>query len=123
MKEESKFKLKAFLWDQFVSPIVSVFNVDQIYIILTVFAFLSIFLKIPKYILPLLIIQFIVAIYKLVIYYRSGEFIKNYRDAQFKKKNIPNYRETIKKIRKEKKELISPVNEISEVKIEETKTP
>lgn len=97
-----RYKLRAFLWDQFILPLGVVFNIKHIKTALLIIAIFDV-LVLRNYWYSYLIPGFLLLI--LIIYddiyksWKSGEFIRNYRDHKY-----PEYRKAIKEVRKARKE-------------------
>lgn len=98
MNEQEKFRIKVFFWDQLIRPIKSLLYIDQINALL-VAALIVNLLFIRKAWLSLLIASMLLtfSIINLVKYYRSGEYIGNYRKERYSK-----FKQAIKEIKKEK---------------------
>ena len=84
MEEVNKFRIKAFLWDLFILPIYSFFTTEQLRSIMIAILIINIFIfksAIIFYIFIILVI--ITATLDLIRYYKSGEFIHNYRKYKY----------------------------------------
>lgn len=95
-----KYKLKAFLWDQFILPLYSIFKLEQLMAIIIAVLVLN-FISFKSSILFLIssILLIAMSIFDIVKYYKSGEFLKNYREHKY-----PEYRKAIKDIRRKRKQ-------------------
>lgn len=103
MEESKKARLKIFLWDLFIRPIVVFVNIHQIKaILISIIFILIIIFKQDKIPLILLGILTIIYIYELFKYYKSGEFMYQYRAYKSGKNRYGDYRKVMKQIRKEK---------------------
>lgn len=109
MREEDKIRLKIFFWDQFVRPLYVFQSLSFLKILLLVLLFFGIAVNFP--ILIIFIIGSLLGIifaYELHKYYKSGEFIYNYRKFNYK-----DYKKDVAKLKKYRdKDLIK--QEISE---------
>lgn len=96
--ELKDYRLRIFLWDQLIRPIKKIANrnIFQSFLIaLIIINFIS-FKSLYIFWISIILVAFI-SIMDIIKYYKSGEYIKNYR-----KEKYPEYRKTIKKLKKEK---------------------
>ena len=98
MDEAKKYRLKAFVWDQFIRPFKLVFNMYQLQILLLVVVVISVILKLNGLFWFSMILTFILVFYDLYKYYKSGKFMENYRNEKY-----PDYRKAIKAKRRAEK--------------------
>jgi hypothetical protein len=99
MDPEKKYKIKAFLWDLFIRPIYTLFDLSQINSIVVGFLIFNVLVlksELLYWILAVLLIIFLII--DLVKYYKSGKYVDNLRKHKY-----PEYRAAIKKVRAEKK--------------------
>lgn len=98
MKPETKYNIKAFLWDQIVRPIRIVFNANFMRLLFLAMIFISIIiLKSTVMFVIFLISTLITYVYELIKYYKSGEYKANYRKYRY-----PDYKKAIKEMKKSK---------------------
>jgi len=109
MNTENKYKIKAFLWDQFVRPISMLFNSNFLKFFLVIFmAYLIITKRNIILFFISAIILLITILFDIVKYYRSGEFIYNYRKYKY-----PQYRDYIKEVKKNKTKGLNSLNHLN----------
>ena len=84
MDEAKKYKIKAFLWDQLVRPIRLLLNIHQLKALLIALTILSVVVfKSTKLFFGVIIPLAIIFGYELYQYYKSGEYIHNYRTYKY----------------------------------------
>jgi len=102
-KAFKRYKRKAFLWDQFWLPLKElIFNIKHIKAALSIIAIVDLFVfrdYLYSYIIPGLLWLILVLYDDIYKSWKSGEFIKNYRDHKY-----PEYRKAIKEVRRARKE-------------------
>ncbi len=104
MKEEIKFKLKAFLYYIFIQPLISKYYIFNLSYISWFLIFLSLLFK-QKLISTILILVAIMLY--LIKEYKDGNYIYWYRNKKY-----PQYKEALMRVR-EQKRLNSPVGFIN----------
>lgn len=104
MKEETKFKLKAFLYYIFIQPLISKYYIFNLTYISWTLIFLSLLFK-EKLISTILII--IAIVLYLIKEYMDGTYIYWYRNKKY-----PEYKEALRKVREEKEQNIK-INQIN----------
>ena len=109
MNEATKYRMKAFLWDQFVRPVYIILNLHQLKGILLALLILSIIIfksnALFLFTSSTLVIIFSYEIYK---YYKSGEFMKNYRHYKYK-----DYKKATKAFKQEAKKSLNTLNSLN----------
>jgi hypothetical protein len=101
MERQDKYKVKMFLWDQLVRPFHMFINVHQLKpIILALIIANFVIFKIFILFWGLVILLGIIFIYEIYKYWKSGEFIHNYRKFKY-----PEYRKAIKTLKRKSKHL------------------
>lgn len=98
MTNQKLMRVRIFLWDQLVRPLYLIFSTHQLKPILL--SLMIINFIIFKSSTSFFVLSFLLAIifsYELYNYWKSGEFMKNYREYKY-----PEYREAIKKIKESK---------------------
>jgi len=96
--DENKFKLKIFLWDQFIRPLKKLINrhtLQSCLIALVMINFISI--KSRSFFWIALLIVFCISVIDAIQYWKSGEYISHYR-----KEKYPEYKKIIKEVKKKK---------------------
>lgn len=109
MKEAEQYRIKAFLWDQLVRPMYAIASASILKIFLLVFLFVAIIIKLHAifvYITGAMLL--VIFIYDICKYYKSGEFMYNYRKFKF-----PEYRKAVKSFKKEEKEETKSLNTLN----------
>lgn len=100
MENGKLLRFKIFLWDQFIRPIYALSNINIIKITLLVLLFVFIIVNAPigsVYIVGVMLL--VIFIYEIIKYYKSGEFIGNYRKYKY-----PEYKRATKIFKKENNE-------------------
>jgi hypothetical protein len=93
-------RFKIFLWDQFIRPIYLLLNIHQAQAILLALLILN--FLIWKSITAFWILFFALGTifaYQIYKYYKSGEFIHNYRKYKSEKGKYGDYRKFVKKLK------------------------
>lgn len=106
MEEAKSARLKIFLWDQLVRPVLLLLNIHQLQLLLLALLFLN--LAVWKDVLAFFILLVLLAIiffYEIYKYYKSGEFIHNYRKYKSDKGQYSDYRKLTKELKQEKQPL------------------
>ncbi|MEK6878160.1 MAG: hypothetical protein AABY22_01055 [Nanoarchaeota archaeon] len=131
MKNENKYLLKAFLWDQFIRPFYAFLNINAlIFIFLIILAYSILILKSKLLFIISLLIILVAIILDTIKYYKSGEFMYNYRKYKYPGyrnyiKNKPKGLNTLNNLNSNEKVIQAPRSElkdISRVSKEEAKT-
>lgn len=110
MNEAERHRLKAFLWDQFIRPLYALANTSVLKIILLVFIFVGIIIQLHAifvYIAGVLLLG--VFFYDIYKYYKSGQFMHNYRKYKY-----PEYKKATKAFKKEKTKSLNTLNNLNE---------
>ena len=109
MGEARKYRIKAFLWDQFVLPVYLLLNMQQLKGILLASLILSITVFNSQGIFwvtsALLVFIFSYEIYR---YYKSGEFMHNYRKYKY-----TDYKKATKAFKRETKKDLNTLNNLN----------
>lgn len=95
-------KLKLFLWDQFVRPFHAITEMWFLKIIASVLIFLALVTKHYFVTLVLLIILILMLLLETLKYYKSGEYIKHYRDFKSEQGKYSDYKKIVKEFKKGK---------------------
>jgi len=98
MGEPNNYKIKIFLWDQFIRPIyilINLYNLQAIILAMIIINFITYKSLVAFWIL--IILALIISLFDIVKYWKSGEFIYNYRSYKY-----PGYRKIIKELKKSK---------------------
>ena len=106
MEEAKSYRLKIFFWDQLIRPLQLLLNIHQLQAILLALLILN--FVVWKSIISFWILAIalgIIFIYQIVQYYKSGEFIYNYRKYKSEKGKYHDYRKVTKVLKKEEKGL------------------
>ena len=96
--DENKYKLKIFLWDQFIRPVNNLINrhtLQSLLISLIMVNFISL-KSIPFFWIASIIVLYI-SVVDAIKYWESGEFMSHYR-----KEKYPEYRKALKEVKKKK---------------------
>ena len=110
-----KFRLKVFLWDQFVRPAYAFFNLPHLNVILIALLIVNfVIIKSVPFFWILIVIWAGIVGYEVRQYWKSGEYMHNYR-----KHNYPGYRKSIKQIKKEQEKGLNSLNDLNEDGIQE----
>lgn len=119
MEEAKKYRIKAFLWDQFVRPVYVLMNVQQLKGILLALLILSITLLDSKNLfwVTSIILVFIFS-YEIYKYYKSGEFMHNYRKYKY-----TDYKRATKAFKREVKKDLNTLNNLNDHEKEEEQRP
>lgn len=96
MKPETKYNLKAFMWDQLIRPVMNS-NFLRLVFLIMIFVSIVVFKSVNLFFV-FIVLTLLISIYELVKYYKSGEYKDNYRKFKY-----PDYRKTMKEIRQAKK--------------------
>lgn len=99
MDETQTLRLKAFLWDQFVFRVYKFFNLQNAKGVLWGLLLISTISKYGVLSFFLLLALFLISVHEIIKYYKSGEYMKNYRDYKY-----PDYRKAIKELRQKRKD-------------------
>lgn len=103
MEEGKKTRFKIFLWDQFILPFYLLLNLYQLQALLIALIILNSLIWQNILAFYVLVISLgIVFLYQIVKYYKSGEFMHNYRKYKSEKGEYGDYRKAIKTFKKEK---------------------
>jgi len=107
-KAFKRYKRKAWWWDQFWHPLASLFNIKHIktlLIIISIFDMIVFFNKIYTYAIPGGILLLLIIYDDIYKYYKSGEYIQNYKKHKYMKyPEYQQYKKAIKQVRSERKE-------------------
>lgn len=115
MEEAKKHRIKAFLWDQFVRPFYALANTGVLKIGLLAFLFVAIVIQLhPAWVYVAGVLLILVFIYELVQYYKSGEFMHNYRKYKY-----PDYKKATKAFKKEETKSLNTLNNLNNHEKEE----
>lgn len=108
MEEIKKARFKIFLWDQFILPVYLLLNIHQLQALLLALLILNFIIwKNILFFWFLVITLGIIFIYQTIKYYKSGEFVYNYRKYKSEKGEYKDYRKLTKILKKEKSNGIS----------------
>ena len=92
------YRLRVFLWDQFIRPFYSLVSIHQIKALLLALIIVNFFSFKSSGIFWFGIIALgIIFTHEIIKYWKSGEYMSNYREYKY-----PDYKRTIKQIKKQK---------------------
>lgn len=107
MEEAKSARMKIFLWDQFVRPIRLLFNIHILQALLLALLILNIVVWRNMWAFAFLVISLgIIFFVQIFEYYKSGEFMHNYRKYKSERGEYGDYRKLTKVLKKSKEEKI-----------------
>jgi len=110
---ERSYKLKMFLWDQFLRPFNSLTELHQLKSVLLALTIVDILIIRSLLLLWIFISCFaLIIIFDIYKYWKSGEYVYNYRKYKY-----PMYKKAINEIKKKPKDL----NRLNELNNDEEK--
>ena len=116
-KEANKYRIKAFLWDQLIRPLYALASTSIVKAALLVFLIVSIIVELSPIIVyttgAVLLIIFVYDIYK---YWKSGEFMYNYRKYKF-----PDYKKATKAFKREARAKSQSLNTLNNLNQDDEK--
>lgn len=103
MKEAKKTRFRIFLWDQFILPFYLLLNLYQLQALLIALIISNFVVwKNVTFFWVLVLSLGIIFIYQIIKYYKSGEFMHNYRKYKSERGEYKDYRKVAKILKKEK---------------------
>ena len=102
MDEAEKYKIKAFMWDQFVRPTFLLFNLHQVKAILLALTIFSVAMKWDISFWVAVIPLSFIFILEIIRYYKSGEYLYNYRKYKYS-----DYKKATKVFKRKEREKIN----------------
>lgn len=95
--QSKSVRFKIFLWDQFIRPVYTLFDLDFIKTLLTALIVILLIIGSPiDYVIITAVGLFILSLVGLIRYYKSGDFVANYRKYKY-----PKYKKATKVFKKE----------------------
>jgi hypothetical protein len=116
-KEARRYRIKAFLWDQLIRPLYALASTSILKAVLLVFLIVSIIVELsPIIVYPVGVLLLVIYVYDIYKYWKSGEFMHNYRKYKF-----PDYKKATKAFKREEREKSQSLNTLNNLNNDDEK--